>query len=82
MTAKKIADFYDEMDFDGWSSLDIAEAGWNAAKAAELLKISHDSSKDEILRCIMFLDNYLSVGNIDMARKWCNEVRAILLSLV
>jgi len=31
-----------------------------------------------ILRCITYIDNYLSAGNIDMARKWCNEIRAIL----
>ena len=35
-------------------------------------------ARDEILRCITYIDNYLSAGNIESARKWCNEVRAIL----
>ena len=34
--------------------------------------------RDEILRCITYIDNHLSAGNIEPARKWCNEVRAIL----
>lgn len=42
---------------------------------------STNSAVDEVLRCITYIDNYLSAGNVESARKWCKEVRTILSSV-
>ena len=43
---------------------------------------SPNIARDEILRCITYIDNHLSAGNVESARKWCNEVRALLWGAV
>lgn len=63
--------------FEGWS--DDAKNGYlTALKSVEERFTSTNTTRNEILRCITYIDNHLSAGNLDMARKWCNEVRAIL----
>jgi len=62
MAAEEFADFYDRMDFDGWSDLDIAEASWNAAKAAEALKPSHNKQSTKLCRSCIKLWSCVAAG--------------------